>query len=51
VNPPEPGVPGTEVKLPAEADAVCVGGASRLVVVSLPKNRQIAIFDVVQARS
>jgi S1-C subfamily serine protease len=49
-EPPAPAAPGTEVKLAAEGDAVCVGGGGHLVFVSLPKSRQVAIFDAMQGK-
>jgi len=45
-----PAVPGTEVKLPAEGTEVCVGGGGRYLIVSLPKVKQIAVFDASQGK-
>ena len=36
---------GAVVPLPASADAVCVGGGGRFVILRLPATRQLAVFD------
>jgi hypothetical protein len=41
---------GTEVKFPAEADQVCVGGGGRFLFASLPKVKQVAVFDASEAK-
>ncbi|MBN9120563.1 MAG: hypothetical protein J0I06_15660, partial [Planctomycetes bacterium] len=48
--PGEPTVPGTEVKLAAEVAEVCVGGGGRFLIVTLPKVKQVAIFDANQSK-
>lgn len=40
----------TEVKLPSPAAAACAGGGGRFFILHLPASRQLAIFDVNQAR-
>lgn len=47
--PPAAVAAGTEVKLPAAADRVCVGGGGRFLVLSLPAKKQVAVFDVSRA--
>jgi len=37
---------GAVVKLPSSADRVCLGGGGRFVVLRLPRDRQLAVFDV-----
>ncbi len=39
-----------EVKLPAEADQACLGGGGRFLVLNLPKAKQLAVFDISQAK-
>ena len=41
---------GTELKLPAEADQVCVGGGGRFLIASLPAVKQIAVVDLSRAK-
>ena len=41
---------GAEIKLPSEGDVVCVGGGGRLLIINLPKVKQIAVFDVSEAK-
>ncbi len=45
-----PAVAGTEVKLPAECAEVCVGGNGRYLIATLPKVKQIAVFDTTQSK-
>jgi S1-C subfamily serine protease len=49
-NAPRDDANATVVKLPAEIGAVCVGGSGQLIVVSLPKTKEVAIFDVAQGK-
>jgi S1-C subfamily serine protease len=50
ITPAPATVAGTEVKLPAEADQVCVGGGGRFLLMSLPRVKLIAVFDASQAK-
>jgi hypothetical protein len=50
ITPADVAADGTEVKLPAEADQVCVGGGGRFLIASLPTVQQLAVFDVCAAK-
>jgi WD40 repeat protein len=50
VNPPKPGADRVTVPLPGAAREVCVGGAGRFLVLHLPLERQLAVFDADEAR-
>jgi S1-C subfamily serine protease len=50
IAPADVAATGKEIKLPAEADQVCVGGGGRFLLASLPKVKQIAVFDFSEAK-
>ncbi len=51
ITPADVAATGTEVKLPDEGTEACVGGGGRFLIVSLPKVKQIAVFDASQAKA
>lgn len=47
---PTAAVDGTEIALWSPADAVCVGGGGRFLLLRVPKDRLIAVFDATEGK-
>jgi hypothetical protein len=45
-NPPVGKKDREEISLPSAADDICLGGGGRFVILSLPKEQKLAVFDV-----